>query len=293
MLIIKTLFRQHKTKNNILSKNFLRFKNKHKNLIKLDIYSFTVNKTNTSNDLKFENLKKDQIDNNKNKNFTNQIKVNFDDIKNDKDNELLGSTRTLDQKKRYSTSIDKNNPKNTNRNEYMNFDKSKTNNDVVSNSDDSNLVLIYSQQTGMKYYIYNSLFLTGYVIYFWLNIFKEIPEPLYSTILMFGSITHVMLIGLFMLSNRQIKNIYMKRNSKLLIVETFSILKIKKKTYLLETDKIKEVRSNPLMKKMNLFYIVYNKKFGFFKLFDYFIFRPTSNTSQMFDNIFKSKILKK
>jgi hypothetical protein len=264
---------------------FISINNKNKRLININAFSLSNKQEADNNDLKFGKIKKEANEKLKTENLSSQIKVNFDDIK----TENASANKNKEFLDKSKASLDKNSFKNT-KNE-MNFDKSKTikASPIQENSD---LVLIYSQQTGMKYYIYNALFLSGYVVYFWLNVFKDIPEPLYSTILIFGSLSHILVIGLFMLSNRQIRNIYMKRNSNFLILETFSLLNIKKKSYLIDTSKIKEVRTNPLMKKMNLFYITYKDKFGFFKVLDYFVFRPTSNTSQMFDNIFKSKLKK-
>jgi len=256
------------------------------NVIEISKYNFTQSDSNKNT----EKISKEQTNKIKHENVSNKIKVNFDDIKhsNDINNDLLYSQKKIESlEKNRQLSEKKNLQKNFKID--MNFDKSNTNqsNSTLENSD---LILIYSQQTGMKYYIYNSIFLSGYVVYFWLNVFKDIPEPLYSTIIIFGTISHILLIGLLMLSNRQIRNLYLKRNSKFLIVETFSLLRFKKKVYLLESDKIKEVRTNPLMRKMNLFYFTYKDKFGFFKILDYFIFRPTSNTSQIFDSIFKTKL---
>lgn len=256
-------------------------------LIKNIFFSLS-NKTDindNNSDLKFGKPKKEANEKLKSENLSYQIKVKFDDIKTEK----ILSNKKEDSLDKSKIVFDKTSNKNLKI--EMNFDKSQTEK-ANTNQENSDLILIYSQQTGMKYYIYNALFLGGYVVYFWLNIFKDVPEPLYSTILVFGSLSHIMFIGLFMLSNRQIRNIYMKRNSNFLIFETFSLIRIKKKSYLVDINKIKEVRTNPLLKKMNLFYITYKDKFGFFNMLDYFLFRPTSNTSQMFDNIFKSKLKK-
>lgn len=285
---LRRIHQQNKGKINILNIQkdtgiLITINNKNKRLINIDAFSLS-NKTE-SNDLKFGKIKKEANEKLKSDSLSSQIKVNFDDIK--AENAIENKNREFLNKSK--ASFDKNSFKNT-KNE-MNFDKSKSIK-ADPTQENSDLVLIYSQQTGMKYYIYNALFLSGYVVYFWLNVFKDIPEPLYSTILIFGSLSHILFIGLFMLSNRQIRNIYTKRNSNFLIVETFSLLKIKKKSFLIDTSKIKEVRTNPLMRKMNLYYITYKDKFGFFKVLDYFVFRPTSNTSQMFDNIFKSKLKK-
>lgn len=236
------------------------------------------------NDLRFTKLNKEKTEKSK-LDDSNQIKVQFDDVKTENQNFKSNKEYSNKSNNAFDNKTNKN-PKND-----INFQKIKLEKSNAS-QESSDLVLIYSQQTGMKYYIYNGLILGGYVIYFWLNIFKDIPEPLFSTILVFGSLSHILFIGLFMLSNRQIRNIYLKRNTNLIIIETFSLIRIKKKAYMIDTNKIKEVRTNPLMRKMNLFYVTYKDKFGFFKVLDYFIFRPTTNTSQMFDNIFKSKLKK-
>lgn len=276
-----SIINNHKGSSIFISKT-----NKYNRLIKINALSLT-NKPEIKNadDFKFNKSRKEANEKPNSDKISSQIKVNFDDIRADN----ARSNKNKDISDKPKASFDKN--LNKNQKNDLNFDKSKANK-ASSTQENTDLVLIYSQQTGMKYYIYNALFLSGYVVYFWLNVFKDIPEPLYSTILVFGSLSHLAIIGLFMLSNRQIRNIYMKRNSNFLILETFSLFRIKKKSYLIDTNKIKEVRTNPLMRKMNLFYVTYKDKFGFFSVLDYFIFRPTSNTSQMFDNIFKSKLKK-
>ncbi len=262
--------------------------NKNRILIKYNAFRLSYKTDMSNNDIKFAKQSKEANENQlKSENISSQIKVNFDDLK----AENPRSLKNKDFFDKSHASLNKNPDRNLKTKNEMNFDKSKENKTNTS-QENTDLVLIYSQQTGMKYYIYNALFLGGYVIYFWLNIFKDIPEPLYFTILVFGSLSHILVIGLFMLSNRQIRNIYMKRNSNFLILETFSLLNIKNKSYLIDTNKIKEVRTNLILRKMNLFYITYKDKFGFFKGLDYFIIRPTSNTTQMFDNIFKSKLKK-
>lgn len=215
---------------------------------------------------------------------TTEIKVEFEDLRFDKTESKKNLQNNENIKKIKETFERSKNA--ADKNKY-----SAANSNVKPSSDNNELVLIFSQQTGVKYYIYNSVFLSGYIIYFWINIFSDIPEPLFSTMLIFGSAAHIALIGLVMFSNRQVRNIYMKRNSKFLILETFSFLNIKSKSYLIDSEKIKEVRTTALMRKMNLFYFTYKEKFGFFKVFDYFVFRP-NNTNQMFDNIFKSKLKK-
>ena len=266
---------------NLHSKNFFVIQKNNTNSLNkftFQLSKFKFNKNDSIEDIKFHKTNKNIDDSTKNSNISQQIKVEFNDIKQETKSDHL-------QIKKIKETFEKSKIKEKKQNNI------NENNSIQTNPENSDLVLIFSQQGSIKYYIYNSVFLGFYIVNFWSNIFSEIPEPLFSTMLVFGSLSHIIFIGLFIFSNRHIKNIFLKRSSKFLLIETFSVFRIKSKSYLVDINKIDQVKTNPLMKKMNLYYFTYKPKFGFFKFFDFFVFRP-SNTSQMFDNIFKNKIKK-
>ena len=141
----------------------------------------------------------------------------------------------------------------------------------------------------MKYYLYNFFFLGGYSVYAWICFYQQIPEPLYSTILTFGFISHIMFIGCIILSNRHIKNIYANKSSDKFLIQTYSFLRWTPKSLIIYPGNIKAVKTSKYLRKMNLYYISFESNFNIFRLFNVLVFRP-HNTTQMFDKIFKSKL---
>jgi hypothetical protein len=266
-----------------------------------------------SNIKKFNKFKSSNFSNknsNKNLNFqkpvnkNTQINIEFkdNDINTNKEREREKEGEKLRDKEKDKEKIKKNSEilfknnqsqfKNDNKNEKileenLIIEKEKINKKILAEKE---VILIYSQQTGLKYYYYNILFLGGYCIYSWICIYQQIPEPLYSTVLFFGLFAHILFIGCFMLSNRQIKNIYTNKTSDKFLIQTFSFLRPKLKNIVIEPGFIYAVKTNKYLRKMNLFYITFTPgKYKLFNVFNFLVFRP-HNTTQMFDKIFKPKL---
>jgi hypothetical protein len=149
-------------------------------------------------------------------------------------------------------------------------------------------ILIFTHQMAKKYYKIHVPFLFLYLGYSY-NIIKNPDYPTYmkNTFIAFSSIISLSLLGLFLYSNRHISSIKLKKQSKVLIIETFRYFGMRKKNYEVPLSNIKEIRgiSKYIRTKRTGIFII-KPNINVFKIFNLFFIRPYKNNPE-FDKIFK------
>ena len=149
-------------------------------------------------------------------------------------------------------------------------------------------ILLFTHQMAKKYYKIHVPFLVLYLGYSY-NIIKNPDNPSYmrNTFIVFSSIISFSLIGLLLYSNRHISTIKLKKQKKVLMIETFRYFGLRKKNYEIPLNNIEEIKgvSKYIRTKRTGIFII-KPNINIFKIFNIFFIRPNKNNPE-FDKIFK------
>jgi hypothetical protein len=155
-------------------------------------------------------------------------------------------------------------------------------------------VLLFTHQTAFKYYKLNVPFLTSYLAFsYFLISNKELPSHLRNTSIAFSSLITISLLAINFYANRHINLIKLKRNSGLLVIQTFSKFGFGTKKYIVSINDFKEMHSVSRYirtKKTGIYILKLKESKKLFHFGNFFFIRPARNNPD-FDRIFK-KLLK-
>jgi hypothetical protein len=153
-------------------------------------------------------------------------------------------------------------------------------------------ILIFIHKDAKRYYKMNVPFLIGYLGFSYVIIsHPDSTSYIRNTSIFFSSVIALGLFSVFMYSNRHVGSIKLRRQSKVLVIETLARFGIKNKTFEVPISNLKEITSVKKYIKTNrtgIFMIKLNVKC--FTYLNFFLIRPTKNNPE-FDKIFKKLLI--